>query len=101
MELAYDFSDAQLETMGYVAWRQVDSVWLGVAPMTFGKGRLCFDLNPGGYDDGWCYASLSGAIAAMLQWDLAVAAEPDGWFRHPFTGRRRPNGDAAQEYVSA
>lgn len=28
-----------------------------------------------------------------------VDGEPQGWFRHPVSGRRRPNGDASKEYV--
>lgn len=50
------------------------------------------------YDDGWCYDGPLRAVAAMAEWD--GEGEPDGWHRHPSTGRRRPDGDAAREYVS-
>jgi len=26
-------------------------------------------------------------------------AEPEGWYRNPIDGRRRPDGDASQEYI--
>jgi len=31
------------------------------------------------------------------QWD--GEGEPDGWHRHPHSGRRRSNGDAALEVI--
>jgi len=37
--------------------------------------------------------------AALAQWDPMTQEEPEGWFRNPQTGRRRPNGDAAMEHV--
>jgi hypothetical protein len=67
--------------------------------MSYGKGRLCADLNPEGYDDSWCYDTLDGAIAAMQAWDPEKQAEPDGWMRHIPTARRRPGGDAFREYI--
>jgi len=39
------------------------------------------------------------AVAAAQAWDIALQPEPDGWMRHPISGRRRPGGDATQEYV--
>lgn len=51
-----------------------------------------------GYDDMWCYNTLGEAIAAGHNWD--GTGEPVGWHRHPPTGRRRPNGDAAKEYIA-
>lgn len=94
------FTDDQLRRMGYVAWRQLDDgTWIGIVPMTFGKGRLCYDLGPAGYDHGYCYESLAGAIEGMTSFDPATMAEPFGWFRDLNNGRRRPGGDPAQEYI--
>jgi hypothetical protein len=101
MDARYEFTDEQLRDWGYVAWRQVDGLWLGVLPMTFGKGRLCADLNLTGFEDAWCYESLGQAVEAMLRWDPAVSDEPAGWFRHPYSGRRRPSGDVSKEHVAA
>ncbi len=47
--------------------------------------------------DGWVYASLETALAAARAWD--GHEEPSGWLRHPKSGRRRPGGDPAREYV--
>lgn len=52
----------------------------------------------GCYDDGWCYTTEYQAVTALNNWD--GQGEPTGWHRHPPSGRRRPNGDAAQEYVN-
>ena len=39
-----------------------------------------------GYDDRWCYHSYANAKAALDAWD--GVGEPQGWHRHPATGRR-------------
>jgi hypothetical protein len=92
-------SEAFLLEQGYVAVRQVGDDWLGVLPMTFGKGRLCSGLSFGGHEDLWCFESLQEALVAMYRWDPETEEEPTGWFRHPLTGRRRPQGDPFQEFV--
>lgn len=48
--------------------------------------------------DRWCYHNLHDACTALDAWD--GTGEPTGWHRHPATGRRRPNGDATQEYIA-
>jgi hypothetical protein len=55
------------------------------------------DLNNTGYEDRWCYADYEKAKAAYDAWD--GNGEPGGWHRHPGSGRRRPNGDASQEFI--
>jgi hypothetical protein len=49
------------------------------------------------YDDRWCYTSATAALAAAQAWD--GTGEPDGWHRHPPTGRRRPDGDPSKEHI--
>jgi hypothetical protein len=51
-----------------------------------------------GYDDRWCYATEALARQHLDAWD--GVGEPDGWHRHPRTGRRRDNGDPETQYVS-
>lgn len=70
-----------------------------VAPMTFGKGRLCIGWASDalGYDDGWCYATAVDAVLAATDWD-GEGDPPDGWHRQISTGRRRENGDPEKEY---
>lgn len=50
------------------------------------------------YDDRYCYATADQAIRALTEWD--GNGEPTDWHRHPHTGRRRPDGDAAREYIA-
>ena len=50
------------------------------------------------YEDRWCYATPALALEAFHKWD--GQGEPDGWHRHPPTGRRRPEGNHEQEYVN-
>lgn len=49
------------------------------------------------FDNCWHYDHAEVAAKAMLEWD--GFGEPQGWHRNPMTGRRRPGGDAAQEYI--
>lgn len=51
--------------------------------------------GPGGYEVLW-YA-MAAVQTALTEWD--GEGEPEGWTRHVPTGRRRPGGDATQEYV--
>jgi len=87
----------------YLSYRLLDDgrgVWL--LPMFAGNLRLAIG-DPGSlwYDDGWCYQAdrTDAAWTAALGWD--GEGEPEGWYRHPDTGRRRPGGDPAKEHVYA
>jgi hypothetical protein len=51
----------------------------------------------GFYADTWHYDRLAWAWDALCRWD--GTGEPERWFRHPATGRRRPGGDPVAEYV--
>lgn len=69
-------------------------------PMLHGNLRLGIgELGSPEMDDVWCYQAPEADLAwqAALGWD--GEGEPDGWYRHPQTGRRRPGGDPAQEHV--
>lgn len=50
-----------------------------------------------GYEDRWCYVH-DRAFRALQAWN--GEGEPQGWHRHPRTGRRRPDGDAKREYIN-
>lgn len=72
---------------------------LTVYPMTFGKARLCIgEAGAPTYEDAWCYAFPALAVEAAKNWDGEGDA-PVGWHRHIGSGRRRPDGDPAREYV--
>jgi len=57
---------------------------------------LCVGINPWGHADSFYYRAGGTAAAALEAWD--GQGEPAGWWRNPSTGRRRTNGDPAQEY---
>ncbi len=68
-------------------------------PMLGGNLRVAIgDVGSPFLDDGWCYqaAQSEEAWKAALGWD--GEGEPEGWYRHPDTGRRRPDGDPQKEY---
>lgn len=53
-----------------------------------------------GYEDRWCFYNYFGALRALTKWDGREGTEPEGWHRHPRSGRRRPGGNEALEYVN-
>lgn len=58
-------------------------------------------LNEWGYEDRWCYRTYEDAYRALMEWkDSPEDPEPDGWHRHPGSGRRRTNGDPKTEYIN-
>lgn len=53
------------------------------------------------FDKHWCYTGPEEAIRSARAWDgNHPVTEPVGWFRDPYTGRRRPGGDPAREYIN-
>lgn len=48
-------------------------------------------------EDRWCYHTEAVALAALEAWN--GEGEPEGWHRHPMSGRRRENGTAELEEV--
>lgn len=51
------------------------------------------------YEDRWCYETMEAAEAALNNWDPETEAEPEGWHRHPLTGRRRDHGNPQIESI--
>jgi hypothetical protein len=81
-----------------------DGTWLMVKPLLFHWTMLRGDLSDTvGYFDRWCYADEAKARAAFAAFPDRPDAdyEPAGWHRHPPSARRRPEGDAAREYLDA
>ncbi len=56
--------------------------------------------NAACYDEHWCYETQEAAERALSAWNPFDTPEPEGWIRHPRTGRRRPGGDASKEYIN-
>jgi hypothetical protein len=69
-----------------------------VLPWSGAGAQLSIGYRADGcYMDTWDYQTVAPAVSAAKAWD--GTGEPAGWYRHPFTGRRRPGGDPAQEFV--
>lgn len=59
-----------------------------VVPLLFGKAKICAGrTGERFYNDEWHYENADRALAAMERWD--GSGEPDGWFKHPPSERRR------------
>jgi hypothetical protein len=86
-----------------------------LAPTPMGNGRWCalyrlvftcaiiqgsmFDDS--GYEDRWCFDSVDKAVLGLVKWIAQdFEGEPQGWHRHPDSGRRRPEGDASKEHIN-
>lgn len=53
----------------------------------------------GAFYDVWVYDDVRRALYAAWTWNPEFSPEPTGWYRHVNTARRRPDGDAGQEYI--
>ena len=94
--VGYAVDDVRVLPDGRVAW--LHKLMFTVAICV---GRIDVLTEPfGSYDDRWCYPSSALAATALRRWEPETEKEPDGWIRHPSSGRRRPGGDASKEYVN-
>lgn len=95
------FTENELQDMGYTAWRELtDGTVLAVGPMLFGNGRLFVDVNHSGYEDCYCYDSMALAYESMMNYNPQTDVEPEGWKRHPLSGRRRLEGNKNTEWIA-
>lgn len=64
-----------------------------------GGVQLSTGYGNGVFDDTWIYdvEQADAGWRAAIGWD--GEGEPEGWYRHPQSGRRRPDGDPAKEFV--
>jgi hypothetical protein len=70
-----------------------------VVMKTLPDGRICgvlrllyhwtlhVDIDPICYRERYCYETFEGAAKALEEWD--GTGDPEGWHRHPESGRRR------------
>lgn len=99
-ELDHLRMQAQCAALGYTDYRAFPSGRDAcIARFAFTVAILA-DMLPEGYGERWCYANITQARAALAEWDGADDTEPQGWHRHPATGRRRPDGDASREHIA-
>jgi hypothetical protein len=71
-----------------------------VVPHSARGGQLgvTADRATGGWANTWIYKSAADAVTAAWEWD--GNGEPTGWYRHPWTARRRPDGTPASEVIA-
>lgn len=76
--------------------------WAGIFQFMFTGAIIVGQIGDKNcYDDRWCYHDTSAARKGLENWiEQRCEGEPQGWHRHPLSGRRRPDGDADQEYVA-
>lgn len=74
------------------------AVW--IYPLMFTHSICIGKIDYPTYDDRWCYENFDSAKAAVDAWDPLTEKEPEGWHRHPTSGRRRPGGDKEKEHVN-
>lgn len=78
-----------------------DGYEITVYPMTLGRARVCYGQQDdvAGFITAYCYDDPGTAVLAGIEWD-GKGDPPDGWTRHPDTGRRRNGGDPASETLN-
>lgn len=98
--MSFDFFNAELTENGALAEGCfLSGLGWWIFPQVFTTRIAVGDPdNPYFLDDVWCYHEPEQAYEAIRAWN--GAGEPEGWHRHPRTGRRRPGGDKNMEYVN-
>lgn len=93
--------DRYVAEEGLFVLHKVGQRYVGVMPLIFTSALIVGTVgDKNTYLDRWCYRSVQDAIAAGDAWDGDwPKTEPQGWHRHPATGRRRENGDPSMEEV--
>jgi hypothetical protein len=71
-----------------------------IHPFMFTQAIIIGFVGGFGYEDRWCYSTYDKARSALREWKSRdFMGEPEGWHRHPATGRRRPDGDKSREHI--
>lgn len=86
----------------YLSYTRVlpDGRTLDVAPLLFDRAKLLLsaDSTTPFVSDGWCYDDPNVALEQWATWD--GVGDPEGWYRNPTTGRRRPGNDPEREIIA-
>jgi hypothetical protein len=82
---AFDLPDDVVES--YIDLRQLpDGRYIGTLRLLF-HWTMHIDIDFVGYADRYCFATYELAKKAFDEW--TGESDPEGWHRHPMTGRRR------------
>lgn len=75
-----------------------DGIYAAIKPLLFHWTMIVGEIgDQRTFATRYCYADLGKALSALILWD--GNGDPVGWHRHPDTGRRRPDGNPAEEYI--
>lgn len=75
-----------LDENGYLIRKQAENGReIGIMAFMY-TWAIIADITVVGYEDRWCYHELVDALHAFSEWN--GEGEPEGWHRHPNTGRR-------------
>lgn len=90
----------RMKELGYEHVRPISGGrWAGLMRFMFTYAIIVGQMgDESTYDDRWCYETYAAALMALETWD--GEGEPEGWHRHPISGRRRKGGDPATEYIN-
>lgn len=85
-----------LESEGYADIRKMpDGEFAAIRTFVF-TCAIIYGMTPWGHDERWCYRTYEDAKKALDAWN--GEGEPEGWHRHPASGRRRD--EAGNEYIN-
>ncbi len=96
---------AFLDEHGFLKQRRLpDQRLIALDPLTFGRVRLGIGPKPPLEDaqffyNSWEFPNAERALVALDSWNPDESSEPDGWDRHPDTGRYRIYGAKHLEYI--
>lgn len=110
----WDNGDLSSQQPGALIRRFTERHYIAIVHFIYTKAIIIGYLaDATGYNDRWCYETFWDAMSAASQWEpeilirqyagqgyVEVMNEPEGWHRHPRTGRRRPGGDASKQYIN-
>lgn len=71
---------------GYIVRKRAENGReVGIMPFLW-TWAIIADITETGYEERWCYHELVDALHALDEW--SGEGEPQGWHRHPNSGRR-------------
>lgn len=97
-----DLPDDRFAWCDWPHWRGIvrrldDTRFVAVTPFMYTHAIIIGWIgDTTGYEDRWCYHDAGTAIAAASAWD--GVGEPEGWHRHPSSGRRRD--ESGREWIN-
>lgn len=90
--------DAGCRRPDYLLVRELPGGWkLFLEEQGYGQLRLGLGRGGGQLDNEWIFSDRVAGWRAALGWN--GHGEPLGWFRHRPSGRRRPDGTPASEFI--